>query len=122
MRMLTLAALALLAGGCASGGSRFPVLAIDPQVAISQAQEQLNEAQQAGAAEFAPEALATAQRRLGEADAYSRQGQRDRAAVTAQSAMLDAQYARALARRVQAERSAQEARAALDQLPPGGAR
>jgi hypothetical protein len=105
---------------CASGGGAFPESG-EPNAAISNATRLIEEARQAGADSLARDAIESAQRNLGEAQAFLQTNHRDRAALAAQVAAADARYARVAAQRARAERAHSEARAALQALPPGGA-
>lgn len=100
-RLLPLALLAVLAGGCTS--SRLPPPDLSgPRSAIA-------DADQAGASEAAPLELRNARLKLEQAQNAINQGDHERASIFAEQAQIDAKYAEARARSVRA-------RAAVDEL------
>ena len=114
--LMTLGAFAVL--GCASAG--IPALG-DPDEAIRIAEQQVEQASQAGADSLASLQIGDARRALADAQQQRREN-REWSALRAREAAASAAYARAIAGRVRAERAKNEANTALQQVPPGGAR
>ncbi len=106
-----LAAVALLSG-CARAITPFPPFS-NPGAAFSQAQEAVERARRAGADSLAPAPFLAARAYLSEAEHEAQQNDIDHAAVRARQATAEADYARALAGQVLAERARAAARAAL---------
>jgi hypothetical protein len=117
----TLGAALLLAGCASAGGGRVPESG-DPSQLIARAEQQIAQAQQAGAEALAASTLGTARQAVADARAQLQIGERGRAALLARQASADAIYAQELARKAEAERKETEARNAVEALPPGGAR
>jgi hypothetical protein len=109
---------ALLLVGCASAGGRVPESGDATQL-IARAEQQIAQAQQAGAESLAAANLGAARQAVADARAQLQIGETGRAALLARQATADAIYAAELARAEQAKQREQEARAAL-QAPPGG--
>ena len=114
--LVTLGAFAVL--GCASAG--IPALG-DPDEAIRIAEQQIEQASQAGADSLAIVQLGDARRALADAQ-QSRRENREWSSLRAREAAASAAYARAIAGKARAERAKNEANTALQQVPPGGAR
>lgn len=118
MKLFTLAAILVLAG-CASAGG-IPAVG-DADEEIRTAQRMIESAQEAGADSLA--ILSMSEARAALADAQDKQtSNKSLSALRAKEAAASAAYARAVAGRLKAERSRGDAKAALDALPPGGAR
>lgn len=118
MKLFKLAAILVLAG-CASAGG-IPVVG-DADEEIRTAQRMIESAQEAGADSLA--ILSMSEARAALADAQDKQtSNKSLSAMRAKEAAASAAYARAVAGRLKAERSRGDAKAALDALPPGGAR
>ncbi len=125
MRTPMLLAAAIMVAACATSGP-YPEIAGAANQDIATAERLLGEVNA-----MAPDALAeprvaavisSARDNLQQAQSQISEGRADRAAAEAREAQLDARYAMSLVRQIQAERQQQEARTALDALPPGGAR
>ena len=106
---------AVLLAGCASSGT-FPSLG-NPGGSIAAAQDQVFEARRAGADSLASVLVDSAQHSVELAQRYQRNGEPERAALSAKLAAADATYAKAQADRVRAEREQQRASGALQALP-----
>ena len=118
MKLFKLAAILVLAG-CASAGG-IPAVG-DADEEIRTAQRMIESAQEAGADSLA--ILSMSEARAALADAQDKQtSNKSLSALRAKEAAASAAYARAVAGRLKAERSRGDAKAALDALPPGGAR
>lgn len=120
MRVWRGAAVALVAGACATAPG-YPTTAA-PGPEIDRATRALADAQAAGADSLAADALAQARKTLDEARQKQQGRESDRAAIIARRAMFEASYARALAERELAQRARAEAQRAIESVPPGGAR
>jgi hypothetical protein len=119
MRILRLAAVAMIVAACAS--TRIPSTG-DHLVEISRADRAIQDAQNAGADSLASSTLTEARTALAAARAAA-DNDRNRAALHARKAAADAAYAQALAQRMIAERARNAAQSELQQVPPpGGAR
>lgn len=118
MKLFTLAAILVLAG-CASAGG-IPSVG-DPDEEIRTATRMIESAQEAGADSLAILSMSEARAALAEAT-DKRTTSKDWSALKAKEAAASAAYARAVAGRLKAEHSRSDAKAALDALPPGGAR
>jgi hypothetical protein len=118
MRLFTLTAILALAG-CASAGGVPSVGDADEEMRT--AQRMIESAQEAGADSLAILSMSEARAALTEAT-NTRNTNKDLAALKAKEAAASAAYARAVAGRLKAEHSRSDAKAALDALPPGGAR
>jgi hypothetical protein len=105
-----------LLGGCATLGGPIPSSG-DPSVAVADAQRAIETARQAGADSLAAGELASARQYRAAAQEDLRKRDAGRSALNARQARADADYARALARRVAAERARSDAQAALGRLP-----
>ena len=114
--LMTLGAFAVL--GCASAG--IPALG-DPDEAIRIAEQQIEQASQAGADSLASLQIGDARRALAEAQQQRREN-REWSALRAREAAASAAYARAIAGKTRADRAKNDANTALQQVPPGGAR
>lgn len=118
MKLFTLAAILMLAGCATAGG--VPAVG-DPDEEVRTAERMIASAQEAGADSLA--ILSMSEARAALAVANDRRGSdRNFAALKAKEAAASAAYARAVAGRLKAERARGDAKAALDALPPGGAR
>lgn len=118
MKLFTLAAFLVLAG-CASAGG-IPNVG-DPDEEVRTAQRMIESAQEAGADSLAILSMSEARAALAEAQ-DKRTSNKEFSAMKAKEAAASAAYARAVAGRLKAERARNEAKAALEALPPGGAR
>ena len=113
--LMTLGAFAVL--GCASAG--IPPLG-DPDEAIRIAEQQIEQAAQAGADSLAGAQIGAARSALADAQ-QQRRANREWSSLRAREAAASAAYARAIAGKVRADRAKNEANTALQQVPPGGA-
>lgn len=118
--MYLLAFAALVTVGCASGGGSIFPEAGDANAAISNAEQQINQAVAAGADSLASDALASARQNLATARSMNTSSTRDRAALAGRRAAADAIYAQERAKQLMAERMQAQAKASLDALPPNG--
>jgi hypothetical protein len=118
MKLFTLAAILVLAGCATAGG--VPAVG-DADEELRTAQRMIESAQEAGADSLAILSMSEARAALAEAN-DKRGSDKNWAALKAKEATASAAYARAVAGRLKAERSRGDAKAALDALPPGGAR
>ena len=116
MRILRLAAVAIVVAACAS--TRIPPSG-DPMVAISNAERAIQDASAAGADTLASSVLAEARASLEAAKAAAGEDG-NRAALQARKAAADAAYAQALAQRMIADRARAAAAAELQRVPPPG--
>lgn len=117
MKLFTLAAILVLAG-CASAGG-VPNVG-DPDEEMRTAQRMIESAQEAGADSLA--VLSMSEARAALTEAQNSRTNRELSAMKAKESAASAAYARAVAGRLKSERARTEAKAALDALPPGGAR
>ena len=118
LRVTAVAAVLATAGACATA-SRYPTTT-PPAAEIDRATKALADARAAGADSLAADALAQARKTLEEAQTRDRKS--DRAAILARRAMIEADYAKALAEREIAQRARAEAQKAMESVPPAGAR
>ncbi len=123
MRSLAYVGLAALVVGCATAGAGGPFPSSgDPYAAIESAEREITEAQRAGADSLAGATLEGARQHLVAAQSELQRRDFNRAAIRARQAEAQARYARAEAERVAAERAREQARGALQALPPTGGR
>jgi hypothetical protein len=112
-----------LLSACASpggGGGGFPAPIGDPANVVAHANAIIEEASVAGADTLARDVMASARQHVADAQIELREKHTARASLRAREAVADANYAKAQAERIMADRSRAAEEALLQQLPVTG--